>query len=351
MDIAVYVVIFLVCVIPNVMIHEFGHLFASRLTGVQVTKMVIGAGPTVLRWRDNFTSYALAALPLGAFCDIDKDHCRSQAGFKQTVVALGGSTLNFLTAFLVLLAVAPFDSDTRPVVQIQPGSPAHLAGLQNQDVIVSVDGVSVSDWQNVGTRLLYRVGDSGELEFITERDGRHFDHRIPIERWESDTRQIDMLRNLGIRHADEPVLAQQTEFAKLGNVVTDTATFMWSMVVSGIKMILGEMSILNYFSGTLFLSMLGEDTTNLLTSSDRQALTWITWAKFFALLTIGLGIINLLTGPLVDGSNAISGLCSMLKSSPISDRSDKAITIFGAIPGWGPLFLCIGYEINRIVSN
>ena len=85
----------------------------------------------------------------------------------------------------------------------------------------------------------------------------------------------------------------------------------------------------------------------MLTEEDRRALPWPVWLKLLAMLSIGLGMINLLPGPLVDGSGVISAVLSIMAGRPLSERLDRALVIGGSVIGFGPLVLCIGYETMR----
>ena len=222
------------------------------------------------------------------------------------------------------------------------------AGLLTGDTIVSIDGVDVQDWQDVGMQFVARMGDTGELTFDIKREDTISTHAIRIENWQSERRQIDPFGSLGMAHAHPPAYHHDSAIKRYTGAVYETFTMGFETVASGLRMLAGDLSVLN-FGGGLWLSMQGEDQVNLLLSEDRQTLPWYAWVKWLALLSVGLGMINLLPGPLVDGSGVISASLAILTGKDLSERVDRALVITGSIFGFGPLMLCSYYEVMRFL--
>ena len=346
-DVLVFAALFVAAASPLVMVHELGHFMAARAAGMRVVELNLGAGPAILkRAGRGGTIYRVGVLPLGAYCGLDKRSYRDGAAGWRLVVSAAGSTANFLLALLIFVAIAPFHSGVVPVVDVVAEGPAMQGGLRSGDRIVAVDSVAVDDWQDVGLRFVSRMGDSGVLAFDVERGGDTSRHEVGIDRWESGRRQIDPFASLGLSRAATPAFHEESAWARLGEGVTDTFAVGFATASSGIRMLAGELSVLN-FGGGLWLAMQGEDHANLLTEHDREALPWPVWLKLLAMLSIGLGMINLLPGPLVDGSGVISALLSMLTGRPLSERVDRWLVIGGSVVGFGPLVLCTYYETMR----
>ena len=348
-DVLIFAALFLGAASPLVMVHELGHFMAARAAGVHVAVLNIGAGPTVFKQiGPGGTVYRVGILPFDAHCGLDEQSFRVRPAGWRLVVSAAGSTANFVLALLIFVAIAPFHSRVVPVINVAAEGPAMQAGLRPSDRIIALDGHPVDDWQDVGVRFVSRMGDSGVLKFDVERDGEISHHELDIERWESDRRQIDPFASLGMSRASVPALHEDSVVARLADGVSDTFVVGFATVASGIRMLLGDLSVLN-FGGGLWLAMQGEDHANLLTEEDRQALQWPVWLKILAMLSIGLGMINLLPGPLVDGSGVISAGLSMVVGRPLSERLDRALVIGGSVVGFGPLVLCVGYEAMRFM--
>ena len=347
MDIVVYAVLMVAIVSPLVLMHEFGHYAAARLSGVRVVRFNVGTGPVVFA-RDGRAdvTYAIRAVPLGGFCQVDQSSHGEARPSARLFFSVAGSGLNFLFAGVLLLFVALVEERGATVVDVVEG-PALQAGLRSGDRVVSVDGEAVERWREVGVALVKRIGDTGAIEMRAMRDGRPVSLAVPIADWLMGVRQIDPFGALGMRRGDgealSPTLARRV-FDGVGDAIV--AGFATAEV--GIRMILGEVSILN-FGGALWLGMLGEDNADLLTGEDRGDLSWTTWVRLIALLSIGLGVINLLPGPVVDGAAVISACVALALGRPISERAEKGIVYVGSVFAFGPLVLCIVYETMAVL--
>lgn len=246
-----------------------------------------------------------------------------------------------MVAFIVVLALQ-LGNVTRSVPTIDvvgQDTKAYTAGLRSGDQIIGVDGVETTSWQDIGFGLLRRIGDTGTLELNVMRDGQHQDYNIPIQDWQSDTRSRDVFEDIGIAHAASAGMFSSTAsvFGRVIDAVVETFTIGLTMAIAGFKMIFGDMSIVNFF-GPLQLLQLGEDGNQL---------GYTEYAKLFACFFIALGIINLLPGPVVDGNGVILSFGELVTGIRPTPRVQLITLIVGSILGWGPLVLCITYEIMR----
>ena len=347
MDIALYAVLMLGMASPVMLSHELGHFAAARLTGLHVERYIVGVGPRLFsREGATGTTYAVCALPLGSACLIGQTSYAESPPSTQLFFKLAGPGGNFLLAGVLLVFAALLNDPRTTVVEVTEG-PAWEAGLRDGDQIVSVDGTATERWQEVGFALVSRFGDTGQIDLSARRDGRLVSVAVPIVDWQSDSRQIDALAALGIGQGNGESMGRSLP-SRVVDGVTDTFAAGFTTAGAGIKMVLGDLSILN-FGGALWLGMLGEDNANLLTAEDRQALSWVTWVRLIALLSIGMGVITLLPGPIVDGSAIISATLALALRRPISERLDKGILYVGAVFGYAPLVLCIAYETMALL--
>lgn len=376
--ITIYVVAIIATLSLGVMVHELGHCIGAKLAGVHVEYYNMGVGPTILKFTDSQgTVFNLKLFPLGGFTKLLDGHdgkttkTSMMQSFRAVVmpfraggkmaengngegrsfqeakparklfVALAGSGLNFLVAFAVVLTLQLVNA-TQSITTIDVVSQdtkAYTAGLRSGDRIIGVDGVETSSWQEIGSGLFRRIGDTGTLELNVMRDGQRYDYGIPIQEWQSDKRAMAVFDDIGIVHAVSAGTFTSTGsvFGRMIDAVVETFTMGLTVASAGFKMIFGEMSILNFF-GSLQLLQLGEDGNQLGN---------IEYAKLFALFFIALGIINLLPGPIVDGNAATLSLGEWITGIYPTPRVQMVTLVIGAILGWGPLVLCITYEIMR----
>ena len=218
MDLLHYAFFFLVAVGVLITFHEAGHFLVARWVGVHVVRFSVGFGTRLWSWRDRHgTEFTLAALPLGGYVrlydrrDNDaEDHApadpalahRSYDRLKpqwRIAILLGGPLANFVLAFLLFWLAAMAGVAVAPTrVEVDPGGPAHTAGVRNGEEVVAVDGEPIATWTDIGMALAGRMGDTGTIEIETINDGYRKRYSVPIDDWHADTEDPDLLGSLGI---------------------------------------------------------------------------------------------------------------------------------------------------------
>lgn len=338
----------------GVIVHEYGHCIAAKLADVEVERYDIGIGPTILKHIDSKGMvFNLKLIPLGGFTQLLDGHGskitedNKRRSFQEAkpawklFITLAGSGLNFMVAFIIVLGFQLGNvTQSVPAIDVAgQDTKAYTAGLRSGDQIVGIDGVETDSWQDIGFGLLRRIGDTGTLELNVMRDGQRHDYSIPIQDWQSDKRAMDVFEDIGIAHAASAgtFTSSASVFGRMVDAVVETFYIGLTMAIAGFKMIFGDMSIVNFF-GPLQLLQLGEDGSQLGN---------IEYVKLFAVFFIALGIINLLPGPVVDGNGVILSFGELVTGIRPTPRVQLVTLIVGSILGWGPLVLCITYEILR----
>lgn len=156
--------------------HEFGHFLVARLFGVGVEKFSLGFGPRLIGKKIGITDYRISAIPLGGYVKMvgeepDAEISPAELPFsfthkhvaKRMLIVAAGPVFNIFLAifiFFVFFAITGID-DIKPYIrQVQPGSVAQKAGLQVNDLILSVDGTSVEAWYDIDEAI---TGSNGNL--------------------------------------------------------------------------------------------------------------------------------------------------------------------------------------------
>jgi membrane-associated protease RseP (regulator of RpoE activity) len=161
---AVDLLVVVVCLIVMVMVHEAGHLLAAKRGGMKVTEYFLGFGPRLWSFRRGETEYGVKAFPIGGYVKIpgmtnleevdpadEARTYRQQPFHARLLVAVAGSAMHFLMAFVLLFALLTFVGvPNGNQVQIQAvgpvggrAGPAEVAGIRPGDVVVSVDGKAI----------------------------------------------------------------------------------------------------------------------------------------------------------------------------------------------------------------
>jgi membrane-associated protease RseP (regulator of RpoE activity) len=178
-------------IILMVMLHEFGHYWTAKRAGMKVTEFFVGFGPRLWSFTRGETEYGVKAIPAGGYVRIigmtnleEVDPADEPRAFRQgtpgkrLTVILAGVTVNLIIAFLLIFVVIAgqgrvSDGPSTTVERVVLDSAAHQAGLQSGDKIIGVDGVRISDWDALKSRIEASGGE--QLDLVVERDGQQLE--------------------------------------------------------------------------------------------------------------------------------------------------------------------------------
>jgi len=184
-----------------ILFHEFGHFMIARLVGINVLKFSIGFGPKIFSIKGKKTEYVLSAIPLGGYIRMageqvlvkdepikDGDYFSKGPG-KRILVVLGGPFMNLVLALLCIFSVytigyneyylSPIIGSIIEKVKVdntEVPSPALIAGLQEDDRIISVNGQEVNAWDEL-QNIVFN-SKSEQLSFKIDRNGSVVDVNI-----------------------------------------------------------------------------------------------------------------------------------------------------------------------------
>ncbi|KAA5801588.1 site-2 protease family protein [Alkalicaulis satelles] len=178
-----------------VVIHELGHMWAGRMFGVHAEVFSVGFGPTLATWRDRQgTLWRIAALPLGGYVRFRGDENAASAPdhqaleqlragradadsvfhfkpvWQRAIIVAAGPLANFLLAIVVFaaLGMARGEFITPPVIgQVQAGSPAEIAGFEPGDRVVAINGRTARSFTDISQAVIVRTGQ--DIRFDVER--------------------------------------------------------------------------------------------------------------------------------------------------------------------------------------
>lgn len=225
------VILFALGITVSIALHEAGHMWTARATGMKVRRFFVGFGPRVFSFRRGETEYGLKAIPAGGFCDIagmtaldelapdeiDRAMYR-QKTWKRLVVMMGGIGMNFVLGFVLIFVlavgwglpnldpgavvaetpcVAPTQNEDLTFSDCSGSSPASLAGIRPGDVITSVGGIETETFSDVVDAVQPL---SGTVDFVVERDGEELTLPVQIQqaqRWVTDGTE-DGLRSVTV---------------------------------------------------------------------------------------------------------------------------------------------------------
>lgn len=184
-------VYFLIVIGILVFVHELGHFITAKRAGVRVEKFSLGMGPKLFGHKVGDTEYVISALPLGGYVKMAgenpdeeptgaPDEFHSKTVWQRAKIAAAGSLTNIALAFVLMplvYLVGTYAEGPAKVGFVEKGSPAERAGFQAGDVIVEINGRTISDWTkalsliavNPDTDVTVTLERAGEKKILTLR--------------------------------------------------------------------------------------------------------------------------------------------------------------------------------------
>jgi len=338
------IVLFLAMLSVLVVLHEYGHFIVARLNGVRVTDFAMGMGPTLLKWTSprSGTHYRLNLLPIGGYCqmkgedgqstqaeqqrefrktaaDYETDNFQAKTPLQRLAIVLAGPVANFIVALVLLFGSAlafgvPGPKVTATIYQLLPGMPAAKAGMQSGDTIVSIDGQSVSDGDALVKTIHSSIGKPLHLVFV--RNGRE----IPV----TVTPVAQKVANGKVegRLGFAPLPSSQ----RVG--IGDAWRSTWSQFTGVIGATTGALGGLFTHPSAVAGQMQGPIGLARV-SAQAQQFGPIIFLSLAAMISISLGIFNLLPIPALDGGRAVFILVEMLRGRPVDPEKEALVHVGG----------------------
>ena len=368
---------FIVAILLLVSLHELGHLLVARWCGIKVLRFSVGFGKPFLtrRWRG--IEWCLAPIPLGGYVKMvdtregevaeadlpfafDKQHPA-----KKIAVVAAGPLTNLVLAFLLYsfsfsfgidetkpyvgtvephsiaaqagfrpgdrigavngepvaswgdgyIGLAPYRM-TKTIAKVVPDSPAARAGLKEGDTLVSADGQAIADWLSWTELVRQSAGRKIDIAYLRGGQTLHAAVRPEAERVGGELvgriglmAQTDKVWDKEVRFRYHPTLA---ESVKLGWQKT---TGYIGLTVRFFGRLLGGQASLQHVSGPLTIADVAGKTA---------AMGWQPYIEFLALVSISLGVMNLLPVPVLDGGHLVFYSFEWLRGKPLSEGIQSA---------------------------
>lgn len=301
-----------------VLVHEFGHFITAKMTGMRVDEFAIGFGHKLISRKYGETVYSLRAIPLGGFNDIagmDPDNnTAGERGFcakpvlSRMVVILAGATMNFILPivlfFMIYATIGVEKPSTEPVIgNVIPGMSAEKAGLKEGDRILSVDGLEVSTWKEF-TDKLKDVAEGQNVSLRYKRGEEISEVTVSPKFNKQENRAL-----VGVQSSTVYEEKSVPESFTLAIEHTEKITvFMMESIVRLFK----EPGQTENLAGPIGIVQM---------SGQVAERGFIPLLNFAALLSINLGIINLLPVPVLDGGHFVNLFIEAVRGKPLGSKA------------------------------
>ncbi|MFV0559765.1 MAG: RIP metalloprotease RseP [Enterococcus sp.] len=233
--------------------------------------------------------------------------------WQRMLTNFAGPMNNFLLAIFLFIVIAFMQggvpvTTTNAIGEIQSGGAAQEAGLKEGDQVTSIDGEQISDWSDMTTIITESPGK--ELQFDIERDGEKQQVSVTPKAVESSGQEIGQL---GIQ-----VPMNETFIGKVTGGFTQA-------IDSSLQIFKGLGSLFTGFS----LDKLGGPVMMFQLSSEAASQGIVTVISLMAMLSMNLGIINLLPIPALDGGKLVLNVIEGIRGKPISQEKEGILTLIG----------------------
>ncbi len=357
----VTILIFLVMV----SLHEFGHFITAKLLGIKVLEYAIGFGPVLFKSRKTETQYSLRLIPFGGYCQFEGEDEGSkdprafcnQKVWKRIIVVVAGGIANILLGFVLFLAIIPGSGDivTNYVEKPVAGSYAVEAGLMAGDEIVKINGKNVSTYSDISLYTKEFTPDT-DCKVVVKRDKGKYEFtfkpstsKVQYDYTDKDIRISEYVNGTLIGESiaeysenvpkDESLVGKTRTVDRLiigFNPQREAVTFFniwgeaWNQTKFVVKLVYhslwdlvtGEAGM-ESVSGPVGVVTVVNDAVN----SGSQS--WLYILNLTALLTINLGVFNLLPIPALDGGRLFFMLVELITRKRIPAEKEGLVHAIG----------------------
>ena len=364
LQILMYIVPFLLVLTVIVTIHELGHFLVARAFGVKVDRFAIGFGKGLSRTDRNGIEWRFGWMPLGGYVkfsgDMDassvpdskglaalkseiiaehgsgaeRDYFHFKPVWQRALIVAAGPMANFvLSIFIFTLLFSIVGIELRParVAEVSAGSPAAAAGFQSCDLITAINGREIQDAGEVTRKVSLSSGDP--VRFTVERAGR------PVELVATPVRQVSedpiagrvSVGRIGLALASVPGEARQVRYNPIqavGQGVRETGDILGTTMTYLGRIFTGRESG-DQLSGPLGIAKASGALTNAAVAANPDPVATVlnlllTLTSFAAILSIGIGFLNLLPIPVLDGGHLVFYAYEAVAKKPVAAGVQEA---------------------------
>jgi regulator of sigma E protease len=382
-------VAFIVVVGVVVTVHELGHFLAARALGTAVERFSIGFGRAIASWRDRHgIEWRIGVLPLGGYVKFagddnassvpDQDHlevmrreivAREGEGalrryfhfkplWQRAIIVAAGPLANFLLSISIFAALlAAFGEPIAParVDAVRPGSPAERAGFVAGDVVLRADGKTVDGFGSLQMMVMLHTGTP--IDFVVRRAGQE----VPITATPERGAVVDQLGHvqhlgtLGLEYKQRPGDVQIRRYGPLAAIAAGTERC-WERITTTVeylgRMITGRETA-EQLSGPLGMAQLSGDIARKTAQVSPDFPTLVANVSLAALelvanISVGIGFLNLLPVPVLDGGHLLFYAFEGITRRPLTAKVQAAGYRLGLALVLGLMLFATWNDLQRL---
>lgn len=325
--------------------HELGHFLAARFFGVHVEVFSIGFGKKIYKRVYNGTEYALSMIPLGGYVQMkgqddtnplkksnDTDSYNVKKPWQRIIILFAGPFANFILAFFLYIAIGNIGvSKFAPIIgNISKDSPALTSGLKRNDKIISINNIPIKTWDELSKKI--RKSDN-LLHFQIIRDGKIKNISIMPK--------VHTYKNM----FGETLKKKMVGIAPSGKTITvkynllQSIPFAWQETKNATMLIVKSLQKL--VEGIVPAKDLGGIVSIVQVTAQASKIGIVALFGLTALISVNLGVLNLLPIPALDGGHIMFNLYEMITKKEPSER----VVYYLTLAGWAFLLSLMAFTI------
>jgi regulator of sigma E protease len=342
-----------------IFLHELGHFAIAKWSGVMVTRFSLGFGPRIFSWRRGDTEYAISAVPLGGYVkmlgeDPEEEVPVSEAHrafsrqplLKRVAIVVAGPAMNLITAFVAFTLVfaiygAGSPSNAPKIGGVMDAMAAAKAGLARGDTVLAIDGKELTTWEQLSDTV--RASGGRPLHFQVRR-ASGVEEEVVVTPEEKPERtpfgeEIGKAYLIGIERFVEIEPVSLVSAIGLGAY----QTYFW------VKMTL--LSVVKIFQGSVSARDLGGPILIVRAAGQQAQLGLEYLIRFLGLISVNLGVLNLLPIPVLDGGHLLFFAFEAVRGRPLAIRHREMAQQVGLFLLLALMVFVVYNDISRIVAG
>ncbi len=327
-----------------VIFHELGHFLLAKWNGIEVIEFSLGMGPRLLShvWGD--TRYSLKLLPIGGSCQMvgEEEASDSEGAFgnksvwARIAVVAAGPVFNFILAWVLALIIVGSVGYDNTMVDIIPDSAAAEAGMEDGDQIISINGSRTWLYREVSLYSSLHQGQTATVVF--ERNGEK--QTVVLTPKQSDT---------GAYLYGFSRTVQREKGGALETVGYSCAEIRYWLkaTVESLKMLIGGQVGLEEMSGSVgIVSTIGD--TYKESRVDGWYYVTMNMIMIAILLSVNLGVMNLLPIPALDGGRLVFLILEAIRGKAIPQEKESMVHFTGFVLLMGLMAVILFSDLHKL---
>lgn len=350
MTIIAFIIIFSVVVIA----HEFGHFILAKKNGIKVLEFAVGMGPALIKFQKGDTNYVLRLLPIGGACVYEggdgiydsekgKEVEKPEGSFQDASVwarisvAAAGPLFNILLAFLLSLIVVGFSGYDKPIIKnVTEGGAADLAGIKVDDVITEINGGSIHLYREVALESYMSQGEPFSITY--DRGNQEYETLVTPIFDEADQRYY-----MGFAGSE---LMKCQGFEIFEYAFYEVKYSLESTLKSLMMLVQGRVGK-DDLAGPIGIAVIIDDTIESAAPYGFSVVV-LSVIKFAILLSVNLGVLNLLPLPALDGGRLVFMFIEAIRGKPVAPEKEGMVHFIGFVALMVFMVFVVFNDISRL---